>query len=235
MRNTTGNSRRDTGNRNPGQHVAYSLFLECVHCGLCTSACPTFTELGDENDGPRGRIHLMRAVADGRIDVSGALRRHLELCLDCRACETACPSGVHYGRLIEPFRLAMAPSDGSRAARFDWFRELILLRLFPYAGRLRLALAPARVAQRLGLLGLAERLGCSAPTYCSSVAKLSVCGTGMRSHTGVARRMFQSLAAAGINVEMISTSEVHVNVVVDGKDGPSAQELLKEEFADAMV
>ena len=97
----------------PGETIDYGLFLDCVHCGLCTSACPTYLELGDENDSPRGRIYLMRAVTDGRLPLSHDVRRHLELCLDCRACETACPSGVQYGKLIEPFRVAMEEqSDG---------------------------------------------------------------------------------------------------------------------------
>ena len=86
------------------------LFLDCVHCGLCTSACPTYVELGNENDSPRGRIHLMRAVSEERLELTPQVQRHLELCLDCRACETACPSGVQYGKLIEPFRVAMEES-----------------------------------------------------------------------------------------------------------------------------
>ncbi len=79
--------------------------------------------MGDENDGPRGRIQLMRMVADGRTGLTDRIRRHLELCLDCRACETACPSGVHYGRLIEPFRLAVKQADRRAEKRYDWFRE----------------------------------------------------------------------------------------------------------------
>ena len=93
-----------------GKHDAgidYELFLDCVHCGLCTSACPTYVELGDENDSPRGRIYLMRAVTDGRLELDESVQRHLDLCLDCRACESACPSGVQYGKLIEPFRIHM--------------------------------------------------------------------------------------------------------------------------------
>ena len=82
---------------------------------------------------------------------------------------------------------------------------------------------------------LTEALGCAPPTHCPNVAKLSVFGVGMRSHTGVAARMFQALANAGINVEMISTSEVCVNVVVDGQHGQAALAALKTEFADAMV
>jgi glycolate oxidase iron-sulfur subunit len=143
----------------PGEAIDPGLLLRCVHCGLCTSACPTYTELGDENEGPRGRIYLMRLASQGQMDVNRRLRRHLELCLDCRACETACPSGVQYGRLIEPFRLAMEEADSSLAKRLDWFRQLILLRVFPYANRMRLAMAPVRLAQRLGVYGWAERLG----------------------------------------------------------------------------
>lgn len=145
--------------RNPGAKIDHRLFLECVHCGLCTASCPTYAELGDENDGPRGRIHLMRLVAEGRSGLSDRMRRHLELCLDCRSCETACPSGVKYGRLIEPFRLAVQEGDARVEERFDWFREWILFRLFPYAGRMRRLLAPVRLAQRLGVFHAAERLG----------------------------------------------------------------------------
>src|SRR5271154_5044185 len=87
--------------------IDYELFLDCVHCGLCTSACPTYVELGDENDSPRGRIYLMRAVTDGRLDLDADGQRHLDLCPDCRAGESACPSGVQYGKLIEPFRVHM--------------------------------------------------------------------------------------------------------------------------------
>src|ERR1051325_3437036 len=90
-----------------GAGIDYELFLDCVHCGLCTASCPTYVELGNENDSPRGRIYLMRAVSDGRLELTHDVRRHLELCLDCRACETACPSGVQYGKLIEPFRVEM--------------------------------------------------------------------------------------------------------------------------------
>lgn len=145
---------------NPGAAIDYELFLDCVHCGLCTASCPTYVELGNENDSPRGRIYLMRAVTDGRLELTGDVRRHLELCLDCRACETACPSGVQYGKLIEPFRVAMEQSSEGMAAKSDdWFHRWILFRLFPYSERLRWALAPARVAQALRLDRVAEALG----------------------------------------------------------------------------
>jgi len=144
---------------NPAAGIDYELFLRCVHCGLCTSNCPTFSELGDENDGPRGRIQLMRTVADGRAVLTDRVRRHLDLCLDCRACQTACPSGVQYGRLIEPFRLAVEQADARPEEKYDWFRELILFRLFPYANRMRKLLGPVRLMQRVGLFDAAERLG----------------------------------------------------------------------------
>lgn len=140
----------------PGTGIHYGLFLDCVHCGLCTSACPTYLELGDENDSPRGRIYLMRAVTDGRLPLNHEVRRHLELCLDCRACETACPSGVQYGKLIEPFRVAMEQTSDTPAKSGDWFHRWILFGLFTHPARLRAALGPARIAQRLGLLKLAE-------------------------------------------------------------------------------
>ena len=143
---------------NPGAGIDYGLFLDCVHCGLCTSACPTYVETGNENDSPRGRIYLMRSVTDGRMELTNEARRHLELCLDCRACETACPSGVQYGKLIEPFRVAMESTAGDGKSN-DWFHRWILFRLFPYPNRLRAALAPARVAQMLRLDRAARAMG----------------------------------------------------------------------------
>ncbi len=138
--------------------IDYELFLDCVHCGLCTSACPTYVELGDENDSPRGRIYLMRGVTDGRIELDDKVKGHLDLCLDCRACESACPSGVQYGRLIEPFRLHMA-ATGVSQTNLSWFKRLLLFGLTPYAGRMRWALKPAKLMQWTGLDRLLEKIG----------------------------------------------------------------------------
>ena len=144
-----------------GGNIDYTRFLDCVHCGLCTSSCPTYLETGDENNSPRGRIYLMRAVVDGRLPLSATVLEHLDLCLDCRNCETACPSGVQYGRLIEPFRvdtLEQPQADGA-APRRDWFQRFIMFGLFPYARRLKWAVLPARLLQLLHLDAILEKLG----------------------------------------------------------------------------
>lgn len=141
-----------------GASIDYGKFLDCVHCGLCTSACPTYLETGNENDSPRGRIYLMRAVTDGRIEMSPNVGRHLDLCLDCRSCETACPSGVQYGRLIEPFRVEMQQREAAKSSP-GWFQKIVLHGLFPYPKRLAWALLPARIMQKLGLDRLMESTG----------------------------------------------------------------------------
>jgi glycolate oxidase iron-sulfur subunit len=141
-----------------GIGIDYELFLDCVHCGLCTSACPTYVELGNENDSPRGRIYLMRALTDGRLKLDDEVRRHLDLCLDCRACESACPSGVQYGRLIEPFRIHLEKT-APRKEKLGLFKRLLLFHFTPYARRMRWALAPARLMQWLRLDRLLEKTG----------------------------------------------------------------------------
>src|SRR5262245_34815057 len=116
------------------------LLDKCVHCGFCLPSCPTYLLWGEEMDSPRGRIYLMRSGLEGRADLTPAFVRHFDACLGCMACVTACPSGVQYAPLIEATRGQIERRhDRSFADRL--FRQLIFA-LFPYPGRMRLALAP---------------------------------------------------------------------------------------------
>lgn len=128
-------------------------FLSCVHCGLCLTACPTYLETGREADSPRGRIYLMKAIEEGRTSLGESVVRHLDLCLGCRACETACPSGVPYGSLIEGAR-AFVERRGDRPELQRAFRRL-LARLLPESGSIDLLGPLVRVASALGVPRLA--------------------------------------------------------------------------------
>src|SRR5579872_7138801 len=86
------------------QTHTYDLMRQCIHCGFCLPTCPTYAVLGVEMDSPRGRIYQMQAVAEGRLAISDDFIEHMNCCLGCRACETACPSGVQFGKLIEAAR-----------------------------------------------------------------------------------------------------------------------------------
>jgi glycolate oxidase iron-sulfur subunit len=122
--------------------------LACVHCGLCLSACPTYLETGNENDSPRGRIYLMRAVQSGRSPLSHDVVRHIDLCLGCRACEVACPSGVQYGELLESTREHIE-KHYRRSTSQTFLRRVVIEKLFPFSGRMKLALLPARLIRAL--------------------------------------------------------------------------------------
>lgn len=125
----------------------------CVHCGFCLTACPTYLTLEDENDSPRGRLALMRGVLDGRLDVGDPdATLHFDRCLGCRACETACPSGVPYGQLLEATRATFA------AERKLPFTTRLILFVFARPRLLDLAMALARVLRATGVPALAARL-----------------------------------------------------------------------------
>ena len=127
----------------------------CVHCGLCLNQCPTYRALRLEPESPRGRIHLVKAAAEGRIDLTDRFKDHIYLCLLCRACETACPSDVQYGRIAETAREHLGPS-GSKFARV--IQDFCFTRLLPYPRRLRILAGLLRLYQRIGLQKLVRPL-----------------------------------------------------------------------------
>lgn len=136
----------------------YARTLDCVHCGLCLPTCPTHQVLGLEADSPRGRIYLMRALAEGRVQDPEAIRPYLDRCLDCRACETACPSGVRYGEILEATRAQLAQT-GSKRGLADRLVPFLLWHVVARQGRLRAVFALLRLAELLGLRWLAAKLG----------------------------------------------------------------------------
>ena len=134
----------------------------CVHCGICLPQCPTYRVLGEEMDSPRGRVYLMRAAAEGRIGLTPTLARHLDLCLGCRGCETACPSGVPFAELLEATR-AQLVRQGVRAPETDHATTRWALETFPYPSRLAPLLWGLRLYQASGAQALVRAFGVLSP------------------------------------------------------------------------
>lgn len=138
--------------------VDYTKSLDCVHCGLCLRTCPTYRDTGRESASPRGRIHMMRSVAEGATEVDRHWIDELDGCLVCRNCESVCPSGVEYNELMAHTRAALADSSqrsalGRESLRFG-LRTVLTSR-----GMIDLFAAMLRLGQRLGLLGAFGSLG----------------------------------------------------------------------------
>jgi glycolate oxidase iron-sulfur subunit len=130
----------------------------CVHCGLCLPTCPTYLLTGYEAESPRGRVHLIQAYNAGRIQANDAYQQHLELCLVCRNCETVCPSGVPFGRIMEAGR-AQLYRDKQLSAGQRAFRRLTFKEVLPHPGRLRVMFAALLAYQRSGLQWLVRASG----------------------------------------------------------------------------
>jgi glycolate oxidase iron-sulfur subunit len=140
-----------------GFETIYERALDCVHCGLCLPVCPTYRETGREVSSPRGRVYLMRGVAEGRIPLGDVVADEAYLCLGCRACETACPSGVRYGSMLERLRHEVERA-GLRKGLARRVERFALRHVVPHRRRLRAAMDVAALAQRTGLDRLAARL-----------------------------------------------------------------------------
>ena len=130
---------------------------DCVHCGFCLPACPTYVLWGEEMDSPRGRIYMIKKAAEGEAPLDDRFRQHMDNCLGCMACMTACPSGVEYNKLIEPTR-AQIERNLPRSLGESLFRKL-LFATFPHPERLRLLALPLLVYQRSGLRSLLRATG----------------------------------------------------------------------------
>ena len=137
-----------------GVREVREAWLDCVHCGLCLSACPTYRVLGNEMDSPRGRIYLMRALDEGRAAITDTFVEHMFRCLDCRACETACPSGVRFGHLMEATRGRIVDERGAGA-----LSRFVLDHVFPYPRRFHLAAHLFELYRRSGLSGFLRSSG----------------------------------------------------------------------------
>jgi len=135
-----------TGPDAPAEEDLY----KCVHCGFCLPACPTYLLTGLETESPRGRIALMKAVNEERIGITSAAFKHWDMCIQCRACEVACPSGVPYGRLIEA-TMSQVEAHRRRSLLARLASWLILRHILPYQRRLGLLTGALRTFQRIGL------------------------------------------------------------------------------------
>jgi glycolate oxidase iron-sulfur subunit len=133
------------------------LINKCVHCGFCLPTCPTYALWGEEMDSPRGRIYLMKLALEGKVDLDSTFVNHMDNCLGCMACMTACPSGVKYDKLIEATR-AQIERNHPRPVPDRLLRQMIF-HLFPHPDRLRLLLSPMRLYQSSGLQSVIRKSG----------------------------------------------------------------------------
>ena len=203
----------------------------CVHCGLCLNSCPTYRELGLEMDSPRGRIYQMVQIATGETTINDSYREHIGLCLACRGCETACPSGVEYGKLVEAARAeieALTP----RPWRERLLRSLVFDHLLPKRGNLKLAGAMLRLYQKsgaqavvrasgvlgwFGKLGQAESLSpvVDSPMFFREIGKVFPAEGERRFRVALLAGCIQNVAFAGLHRATIRVlqrngCEVHV-------------------------
>jgi glycolate oxidase iron-sulfur subunit len=183
--------------------------LACVHCGFCLNACPTYTRLGHEGDSPRGRLDLMRAVVEGRLDAADpAFQTHIDQCLGCRACEPVCPSGVPYGFLLERARHAIAASVG-----VSWSTRLLIASFTgPLSGVVG---ALSRLMRGSGLPRLLVRLlpaGAALPRLAMAMLAASAPWPGLR------RRARSARSASPRRAAPISEA------AVEAADGPGARD-----------
>jgi glycolate oxidase iron-sulfur subunit len=136
----------------------YEQLVNCMHCGMCLPACPTYQITGNEIDSPRGRIRLIKAVADGELDLTDRFKETLDFCLDCQACVTACPAGVEYGQLVEAAKLHIE-AHNRETGQASKFKNFILNWLFSDLKRLSLVGRLMSLYQKSGIESLIQKSG----------------------------------------------------------------------------
>src|SRR5438105_2753692 len=137
----------------------YSVVQQCMHCGLCLPTCPTYDATRLERNSPRGRIALMRAVADGKLEATKTFADEMYFCLGCLACMTACPAGVNYAELFEHARAEAEESGVLQNPKRNFIRAFTLRWLFMDLGRLQLVGFAIRLYQQLGLQTFLRKSG----------------------------------------------------------------------------
>jgi glycolate dehydrogenase iron-sulfur subunit len=179
--------------------VNKSLLSECVHCGFCLPTCPTWQLWGEEMDTPRGRIYLMEALVDGKIELSSQVTAHFDRCLGCMACVTSCPSGVKYDRLIESTR-AYVEEHVERPWSERFVRSLVF-RVFPHRRRMRAALALEPLGRRLPVPGALQPLLAVAPPWRSAERPPEVTAAAgeRRARVGMLTGCVQSVVFGNVN------------------------------------
>ncbi len=174
------------------------LIDACTHCGFCLPTCPTYGPLGQmEADSPRGRIWLMRGLADGTMTANASVVEHIDRCLGCMACVTACPSGVRYDLLIEQTREVIEEEYDRPAG--DWLLRTLVFSVFPHPRRLRAALALAPLAEVMP--GRLRALGDLAPPWSSRERPPEVTAAAgeLRGRVGLLTGCVQSVVFGDVN------------------------------------
>jgi len=202
----------------PRAKIMAEAVTSCIHCGFCLPTCPTYEVLGDEADSPRGRIFLMKEVLEGRLQPADA-SEHIDRCLGCVACETSCPSGVHYGALLSSYRSFVPESTSTRSTGAKWRRKLASWTI-PYPTRFGIAIRFAGIGRRLAWLtppALRPMLDL-APRNLEKAVRFAACypATGnvrgeVMLHLGCAARVLRpDIAMATIRVLNVNGVTVHV-------------------------
>jgi glycolate oxidase iron-sulfur subunit len=184
--------------------IDQALISECIHCGFCLPTCPTYGPLWQEEmDSPRGRIHLMDALVQGEIPLSGTVVEHFDRCLGCMACVSSCPSGVKYDRLIEQTRAYVEERYEREPA--DWLTRAAIFALFPHPRRLRAALPLAPLGRRLPLPGRLGTLASLAPPWRNdeAPAELTRAAAPRRGRVGLLLGCVQRVVFGDVNVATV--------------------------------